>query len=362
MEFKKFFVALQEYKPKFIKSVEHPIYISSYKILISNKNRFFEECLYIGELKDLPVSLPNRQCNIICIQDNGHIPDYIYNSDKINFILLTEPITKSKLLNIVSDIMIDESKLTSDMRTLLDALYSAKGIHYLCDVAYQVFGNPIIISDLSYKILSYSSEAHFDDPTVQFIIENGYIHSENITAMKRDNVIGRIPREDVPIYSKKSEKETGWLFMNVKIENVHVATVALKEENRKFRKIDYELLWRFAQLVAIEMQKNDFYIINNNTLNHLLLTDIISGELKNTNTIFQRFEYLNWPMHKYFAMPWLIFSISKNLKILYLLCSRFNRFFKKRRWLFTKGKYVFYYHIMIISTLLMFLMMTLKNI
>ena len=85
MEFKKFFVALQEYKPKFIKSVEHPIYISSYKILISNKNRFFEECLYIGELKDLPVSLPDRQCNIICIQDNGHIPDYIYNSDKIKF-------------------------------------------------------------------------------------------------------------------------------------------------------------------------------------------------------------------------------------------------------------------------------------
>ena len=172
--------------------------------------------LYWRIKKDLPVSLPNRQCNIICIQDNGHIPDYIYNSDKINFILLTKPITKSKLLNIVSDIMIDESKLTSDMRTLLDALYSAKGIHYLCDVAYQVFGNPIIISDLSYKILSYSSEAHFDDPTVQFIIENGYIHSENITAMKRDNVIGRIPREDVPIYSKKSEKRNWMAFYGCK--------------------------------------------------------------------------------------------------------------------------------------------------
>lgn len=338
MEFKKFFVALQEYKPKFIKSVEHPIYISSYKILISNKNRFFEECLYIGELKDLPVSLPNRQCNIICIQDNGHIPDYIYNSDKINFILLTEPITKSKLLNIVSDIMIDESKLTSDMRTLLDALYSAKGIHYLCDVAYQVFGNPIIISDLSYKILSYSSEAHFDDPTVQFIIENGYIHSENITAMKRDNVIGRIPREDVPIYSKKSEKETGWLFMNVKIENVHVATVALKEENRKFRKIDYELLWRFAQLVAIEMQKNDFYIINNNTLNHLLLTDIISGELKNTNTIFQRFEYLNWPMHKYFAIAVVDFQYQQKSENIVFVMQQIQQILQEKKMVIYEGK------------------------
>ena len=84
------------------------------------------------------------------------------------------------------------------------------------------------------------------------------------------------------------------------------------------------------------MQKNDFYIINNNTLNHLLLTDIISGELKNTNTIFQRFEYLNWPMHKYFAIDVVDFQYQQ--------------------------KSVFYYHIMIISTLLMFLMMTLKNI
>lgn len=234
--------------------------------------------------------------------------------------------------------MIDESKLTSDMRTLLDALYSAKGIHYLCDVAYQVFGNPIIISDLSYKILSYSSEAHFDDPTVQFIIENGYIHSENITAMKRDNVIGRIPREDVPIYSKKSEKETGWLFMNVKIENVHVATVALKEENRKFRKIDYELLWRFAQLVAIEMQKNDFYIINNNTLNHLLLTDIISGELKNTNTIFQRFEYLNWPMHKYFAIAVVDFQYQQKSENIVFVMQQIQQILQEKKMVIYEGK------------------------
>ena len=126
--------------------------------------------------------------------------------------------------------------------------------------------------------------------------------------------------------------------MNVKIENVHVATVALKEENRKFRKIDYELLWRFAQLVAIEMQKNDFYIINNNTLNHLLLTDIISGELKNTNTIFQRFEYLNWPMHKYFAIAVVDFLYQQKSENIVFVMQQIQQILQEKKMVIYEGK------------------------
>ena len=338
MEFKNFFVALQEYKPRLLNSVEHNVYISSYKILISNKNRFFEECLYIGNVDDLPSSLPQRQCNIICVGDANHLPDYVYTHKHLNFLLLNKPVEITKLLNIISDIMIDEAKLTSDMRVLLDALYSGKGIHHLCDEAYKVFGNPILISDLSYKIIAYSSKAHFDDPTVQFIVENGYIHTENVTAMKRDNVIGRIPREDAPFYSKKNENESGWLFTNVKIENVYVATVALKEENRKFRKIDFELLARFAQLLSIEMQKDDFFIINNSSMNTLLLTDIISGELKNTNTIIQRFEYLDWPMHKYFAIAVVDFKSQQKTENLVFVMKQIQQFLTEKKIVIYEGK------------------------
>ena len=110
------------------------------------------------------------------------------------------------------------------------------------------------------------------------------------------------------------------------------------EENRKLKKIDYELLWRFAQLVAIEMQKNDFYIINNNTLNHLLLTDIISGELKNTNTIFQRFEYLNWPMHKYFAIAVVDFQYQQKSENIVFVMQQIQQILQEKKMVIYEGK------------------------
>ena len=288
MELKKIIGELQSYNPQMICEVAEPTYIQTHKMIKPNQSNFFQGCLYVGYVSDLPAVLNTETtCSLICIS-NTPLPDRYYHYSNINLILMDYGTNQYDVLNEIADIMIDEAKLTSNMRQLLDALYSDLGLQHMVDVAFEAFGNPIFVNDTAYKILAMSRKAVFDDPTQEAEKTLGYIHETNVADLKRDNTLERANQSNYPIYSQRVKDTPGWLFRTIKIHNITVGHVGLVENNRPFRNIDYELLDRFSKLIALEMEKNDFLKETPGVMFIYFLDDLLSGKLQNLKAINKR--------------------------------------------------------------------------
>lgn len=302
MELIKIVNMLEEFEPKVLARVELPVYIQTHKRMISGQTQFYSNCLYVGFVSDLPEVLKEDSViSLICVEDIPLSRAYDKN-DLLNLAVVGNHVHPHDILNKIADIMIDEARIVSSMQILLDALYANKGLQYLVDVAFEVFENPIFINDTAYKILAMSSNVSFEDSTLEEEKLLGYIHEKNLSDMRNDKVFKQLSQSIYPLYSKRKDQTTGWLFKIIAIHGVEVGIVALVETNRPFRKYDFELLERFSKLISIELEKNDFYKMNKGLMYSYFLADLISDKLYKSKLVEQRLAYLHMKLYSYFQI------------------------------------------------------------
>jgi len=303
MEIKKIIDELQIYNPNIICKVSEPTYIQTVKIMQRRQSALSPDCLYLGYVSYLPELNIDKttKANIICISDIP-LPGHYYTYNNLYLILIDNDVNLHDVLNKIADTLLNEARFISDMNLLLDAFYADLGLQKLIDVAYDIFANPIGITDTAYKILAYSRNAEINDPTYKEQSKLGYIHEINLNAAKRDNFFVRARKSKHPVYLQRPEDSLRWLVKSIRINNIVVGEVGMVEYNQPFRSIDYELLDRFESLIALEMSKNKFYEDNKGIMYNYLLGDLLSGNLRTTNTIMQRLRYLNWKIYDYFKI------------------------------------------------------------
>lgn len=344
MELSRIVEMLSEYRPQIVASTQDPVYIQTHKMIKPGQNRFYQQCLYVGHVSDLGAYIDDNEIsNLICIEDRP-LPTKYAKSENLNMILIAGSINQFDVLNELADIMIDEAKLIAHMRRLLDALYANRGLQYMVDVASEVFGNPIFVNDIAYRILSVSKAAYFEDHTLEMEKELGYIHEENIISMRKDHLFERIQDMDKPLYSKKFASQVGFLFRTIKIHEIDVGMVALVENNREFSAIDYELLDRFSKLIAIEMEKSDFYKDNKGVMYSYFLADLLTDRLKSKKIIEQRLALLHWKLYGYYQM-FVVSNIDDNDSIhkFQSLGQGFRQIIPVCRWTVYEHKLVVFY-------------------
>lgn len=302
MELVKIINMLDEFKPNIISKIELPVYIQTHKSMLPGQNDFFSNCLYVGYVSNLPEFINNDSvCSLICIEDVP-LPKSYKNYDLLNLAIVENNIHRYEILNKIADIMIDEAHIVSAMQILLDALYENKGLQYMVDVAFEVFGNPVFVNDTAYKILAMSNSISFEDSTLEEEKSLGYIHEQNLYDMRKDNVFKHLNLSTYPLYSKRKDNAPGWLFKVIQIQNVEVGMVALVETNRSFKKYDFELLERFSKLISIELEKSDFYKTNKGLMYSYFLADLIDDKLNNHKLVEQRLSYLHWKLYSNFQV------------------------------------------------------------
>lgn len=302
MELTTILTKLEAYSPKAILQVNEPTYIETHRRLTASQSFLYPQCLYVGKASDLPDHLDSADVNNIIVIADVKIPASYMKDQNLNLISVAPTFSTLEILDDLADIMIDEAKLIADMRRLIDALYSNNGIKYMVEVAAELFGNPILVNDVTYKILAMSEKKDFTDDTLAAAKDLGYVHEVNFSYMKKDRVFEQIRKRDYPVLSTSTKDNVNWLFRSIKIHNLEIGHVAVVETNHPFRKIDYELLDRFSKLIAIEMEKSDFYKSNKGIMFNYLLSDLLSGKMQNTKSFQQRLNYLNWKMYNYFQV------------------------------------------------------------
>jgi sugar diacid utilization regulator len=189
--------------------------------------------------------------------------------------------------------MSDQIKLGSYSLKLLDALAEDKGLQHILDVGFELIGNPIIVSDLSHKVLAHTRGVHFDDPLWNDIVRKGYRPYSLVAAGSSHGLFERIRNSDKPITTPQSELHNPSLYMRVAVDNKAIGYITIASVFRKFEDIDYEIVQLLSKTISQEMQKNKFFRSREGVVLEYFLTDLLENKIEDISVFEERIKYLN---------------------------------------------------------------------
>ncbi len=303
MEIRKVASRLKKYGLECVASTEDEVFIETHKMVKPGQQSFVPACLYVGYVSELPDEVfGDGPSNIICIEDRP-LPSGFVSHGRMNLYLAPKGVNQFDILNTIADIMIDEASIVAGMRRLIDALYTGLGLQGIVDIAAEVLGNPVFVNDGSFKILAMSSSSRFENATLEEERTTGFVLEENVEAMRQDGVIAQgANRRKGILRIKRRSRDEEWLFRDVKLNGVNVATIAVVDNNQPFRSgFDEELLDRLSKVVALELEKNEFFKDDRSVMFEYFVGDLLSGKLHNEQTIERRRRIIGWDTYAWYG-------------------------------------------------------------
>jgi hypothetical protein len=264
-----------------------------------------QDTLFIGHVSELPASYP---MNIVCVEDVPLPPDH-RKQQFINLTVLPKETRLDALYSVLCNLLLDNSRALTAAGQLLTSLAKAKGLESIVAVAYKVLGNPIIVSDKSWKALAIASEVkESDDVAWNEFLTNGALSLEVVSANIKEKLTDRIEQSETPFWCKEANMKYPRLFCRVAVGARPVATVAVIEYNRPFIERDYQMLAMLSNAISAEMQKNKFLHYTRGLLYEEFIVDLIEGRIKNSSMIEEKVKSLNLGLKRF------IYAITVDIK------------------------------------------------
>ena len=162
----------------------------------------------------------------------------------------------------------------------IKALETGKGLQYLLDSAYKIFGNPIVMFDTHYSLIAYT-DVVTDDPLWNEIVSTGtfsmaeqkFFLSERFTedAANADKLI--ILRSD----KLKYDRILGSIFNR---ENIKVANIVMVECSAAFGKDIPAAFEAVTDKISGEIRNDEYYTAYGRTYHETIIRMILDDKIK----------------------------------------------------------------------------------
>lgn len=183
---------------------------------------------------------------------------------------------------------------------LLSAVAKAKGIYSVVSVAYEMMGNPIIVTDKSWKAIAIiAKEKESDDKGFNEFLTQGALSIDSVSFDIKVKLTNRIEKSEKPFLYQGANMKYPRLFGRVLVGDRPVATVSVVGVNRPFTDEDYENLSILCDAISAEMQKNKVLHYTRGLLYEELLVELIEDKDSGAGTINERAKALGIGMKKY---------------------------------------------------------------
>lgn len=180
---------------------------------------------------------------------------------------------------------------------LLRALIARKGMQKIVDTAASVFGNPLFVCDLGYKIICRSQAGAAQDPFWDSLREHSYSLPEQIAQIMRSGDFSKIYSHDEPRIGKYDFADCPFLAARIRDGGHVMGHICVYGSNTPFQEDDKALLVLLCKVVAYEMLYRGVstpYEIPYYTL----LTALLEGTLTQERELQMRLECLKLSLPK----------------------------------------------------------------
>ena len=183
---------------------------------------------------------------------------------------------------------------------LLSAVAKARGIYSIVSIGYELLGNPVIVSDKSWKaIVVATDEKESDDKGFNEFLTQGALSLDTVSFDVKDKLTNRIEQSEKPFRYQGAKMKYARLFGRVLAGSRAVATVSVVELNRQFTPEDYDTVALLCNAVSAEMQKNKFLHYTRGLLYEELIVELIEGKSDNAVLVSERVKALGVGMKKF---------------------------------------------------------------
>lgn len=273
------------------------VVINAIKILPNNLSFIEKNILYIDNMSRLNKILPfipsDIMVNILIVEDTTYDESTIPSN--LNIILLNSDIKLAELYSEITDICLSQL-IGKNTINLLNALLEEKGIQNIIKTAYKLIGNPIIISDLSHKVLAYIPDTDFGDSLWNEIVRTGYKTYSFIMDANADRLFDRIKNSEMPFIYRSDDFTK--IYAKISIGKKMIGYITVAEKLKSFGVEDIKTTDILCNIICQEMQKDKFYNQPKGQIFEFFITDLLENNLQDNTIIEERMKYLNLEFQK----------------------------------------------------------------
>lgn len=271
-----------------------------------------QNCLYVAKASTIDLA-DLSDYGFFIINDNGidlskfaaHITEFHGNTDITH------------LFNSVKNVFFYNHYILESSQSLLNALINGKGIQNILDTASIIFGNPIFLGNLSFRIHFSSGikpEDNSHDKALMNSIQKGYqpyndlktlnILDSDMKRLSTSDILGRMSKSTVPIFI--SFKDTRRMMFRIMVAEQFIAYICLTEINRHITIYDEELFALLAEVIAKEIPISAPRLFGSDDYIESVMLDLIKGDIRRHDQLIERMPTTGWLLNSNFHIVFIV--------------------------------------------------------
>jgi PucR family transcriptional regulator, proline-responsive transcriptional activator len=259
-----------------------------------------DNTLYVGLASELDnIYFQNSNVGFILIPD---IPLKKDINIACELVLLDEIVTFETLFNTVQREFRKEIDLASNISSILSALTKGNGLKELVEISTKLLGNPIIVTNSSYKIMAMS-DFDIDDHHWRYAKTYGYCNQESINKYKSEGIAKKVIESENPILLTDAiAKNIHIILKKLVIENKIIGYIGVHIVNNEFVQSNFDAINLLADIISIEM-KNEIYGEGfTNKAYESIIIDLLNNEIPIESILENRLKAANWHLKESFSL------------------------------------------------------------
>lgn len=160
------------------------------------------------------------------------------------------------------------------------AIENGMGVQYLLNMAYKIFGNPMLIHDIDFEVVAYIENVKSDDPVWKEYITYGTLSDETIEFFKNEGFIDAVLNANTCTFldspKLKHRRIMGKIYNK---DNIMVACLRIVDCNKAFEDDELALVGAFCTKLSIELSKSEFYNNYGQAFSETLISRLINGNI-----------------------------------------------------------------------------------
>lgn len=267
---------------------ELDISIIDSELLTEEKHTYQDNCIYIGKSSVFKGNTDKyRNACFILINDDSSMLEK-YTASGLKIIELGQNEDPAEIYMETKSILRKNARYNQFKISLLDILLSGEGLHKIISTASKLIGNPLIVIDLSFKVLSSSPAEDITDPLWSDNVKKGYCSYEFIAELKKMEVIKRGRKTKRPFEVTCPESPNKKVVFRIEVEGKIIGNILLIECQKQITAEDYDYLVLISDIISRELGKKQFYKNTRNVMSEEILYDLLENNLENKVMIKER--------------------------------------------------------------------------
>ncbi len=325
-------------------NVNHEIELLDVELLTPNFGRLLKNCVYIATSSTIIKNIDKiNNVPLILLQD---VTFDFSNYSNLSIIELNNNKSTLEVFNEIKSILRLDTRYNQFKVKLLELVVNDAGLKEIVDVASTMIGNPLIVIDLSFKVLVSCPIETISDTLWYDNVQKGYCSYEFIAELKKLKVIKEGRNKDKPFEVTCPESPTKKVVSRIRVENRVVGNILLLECQNTIEEDDYIYLELISNIISKELKKKHFYKNTRNTLREEIIYDLLENNLVDDRIIRERLEHSALVFNNYICIHAIDISKYKMKHSIY------ERFLETQILKFFPHGYLIYYkgYIVIINT------------